>query len=158
MAVFVDHGKFPIELVLTYSSPYDYWHDRYQAYYRVGIRRFLASAAVRFRSVSLSRFPKALRALRRIRHSSQLERILRGRGSHLLSTASDWLARGFSGARLPPSRTFHPLVGQYLFRMKDGREWKVCIDAQDGGEIASRELLGWSDLYFKASYWPSMAY
>jgi hypothetical protein len=42
-------------------------------------------------------------------------------------------------------------VGQYIFRLKSGREIKVAFDAHDHRNIRSAAILDWSDIYFKSN-------
>ena len=151
-----ERADVKIERVVTYCAPYDYCHDRYQAYYAGGIRAAVEEAGGHLAMVSLSRFENLLRRLRRLRSSHRLNRAL-GPDNRLLRSI-DTVARRLGGLSLPSSRTFHPLVGQYLFRLTDGSQWNVCIDSQDSGEIACDGLLQWSDLYFKTNYWRGRAY
>lgn len=70
----------------------------------------------------------------------------------------DRLARYLEGPIRSPSGFFHPAVGQYLVEMNGGGQCKICIDSRDAGEIASPELMAWSDVYFKTNVWLSMGY
>jgi hypothetical protein len=49
-------------------------------------------------------------------------------------------------------------VGQYIFRLKGGREIKVAFDAHDHRNIRSAAILDWSDIYFKSNRWPGIDY
>lgn len=134
--------------VVAHGAPYDYCHDRYQAYYAEGIRQYVEAHGGRFLTVNLTRFPNVQRRLRRLRSSHRLNRMLsNGKG---VLRGIDALARAVGGS---PGAGFHPLVGRYLFRFDNGRELKVCVDAADAGAIASDELLDWCDVYFKTNYW-----
>lgn len=48
-------------------------------------------------------------------------------------------------------------VGSYIFHQGE-RAVRVCIDAFDSGSVMRPDLLAWSDLYFKANYWPDRTY
>jgi hypothetical protein len=144
-----------VKEVITYVWPYDYWHDRYQAYYRVGLREHLAAVGGKLTEESVGRHPSVLRMMRRLRDSHKVGRVLGvGTGRRVLDAVA-LMARG-SGSS--PSGLFHPLVGQYLFRLTDGSVLNVCVDAEDSGSVASPALLDWCSLYFKTNYWPSFNY
>lgn len=145
-------GRCDIREVVSFSAPYDYCHDRYQAYYGAGIRQFVERQGGALSTVHLARFPHVQRRLRRIRSSYRLGRVP---GHGLFFRAVDGLARVLGG---PPPLGFHPLVGRYVFRMGDGPERKVCIDASDSGAISSAGLLDWAHIYFKTNFWKARAY
>jgi hypothetical protein len=138
-------------------QPYDYRYDLYQAYYHHGIRAALKQIQAVFNDYSLSRFPRLLRSLRRVRHSFRLRRWLGG-FQPFVERPIDHLASAMGGQQAPPACFFHPLVGQYVFRMADGRRTKVCIDAHDAGDFVSTQLLDWSDIYFKTNFWTMRDY
>jgi hypothetical protein len=144
--------------LICFSAPYDYCHDRYQAYYREGIRRFLNLSGG---SVSLrggTRLPLVLKSIRRLRYSFRMRRIL-GKASPVIHGLLDDLASLLSReARPAVSGVFHSSVGQYIFQIAPGEERRVCIDAQDSGEIGSQKLLDWCDIYFKTNYWKDRDY
>jgi hypothetical protein len=127
--------------------PYDYYHDRYQEYYREGLRRYLVQKGETF-EVDSPRFSTTLKKLRQIRYSSQVRHVL-GPITPTVNSLIDGLSRGL-GAQLPPS----PLVSRYTFQIGDEREIVVCIDSQDSRDIGSPASLAESDLYFKTNYWP----
>lgn len=136
----------------TWVAPYDYYHQRYQAYYTAGLRHALAELGVGVRSRSLQRLPGVLRALRRVRSSHALSRVMGGRSGGWLDRAAGWLGGP------TPAGGFHPLVGRYEFAFHGGRAVRVAIDAADGGELVSPEIAAASDLYFKTNYRPALDY
>jgi hypothetical protein len=149
-------GSAGVVSVETCISPYDYSHDRYQAYYREGLRRYLSQRGERLRVRSIPRFPKVLTLLRAARNSSRLRRAF-GPLAPRLHSSLDRFAATLGGKRPAPSGFFHPLVGQYQFRF-DGVQARICLDASDSGDICSPELLEQSDLYLKTNYWKARRY
>jgi hypothetical protein len=145
-----------IEQIITFSDPYDYYHDRYQAYYGEALRNNMLETGGRFDRRSLVAWPNVVCGLRRVRYSSRLSGF--GRIGRLFQRGADRLAAALHRSERPPAGMFHPLVGQYLFRLADGSERKVCIDSQDSGDLLSEPLLAWCDLYLKTNYWPSRTY
>jgi hypothetical protein len=142
--------------VETCISPYDYWHDRYQAYYREGLLRYLSQQGERLEVRSIPRFPKVLALLRAVRNSSRVRRAL-GPAAPSLHRSLDRFAGMLGGKRSASSGLFHPLVGQYQFYF-DGAQARVCLDASDSGNICSPELLEQSDVYLKTNYWKGRLY
>jgi hypothetical protein len=134
------------------SFPYDYWHDRYQEYYREGVRRHLAAAGGSFR-VEAAGLPGVLAKLRQARHSTRVRRAL-GPVGPAANRLVDGLAWCLGGRRRPVA----PLVGRYTFRRGDGRTVRAAIDSQDSGDVASADLLAASDVYFKTNYWDGRGY
>ena len=50
-------------------------------------------------------------------------------------------------------------VGQYILKFSEnGKIIKFSIDTQDDHTIKSKEILEWSDIYFKSNKWDSIAY
>ena len=139
------------------SLPYDYFYDRYQAYYRQGIRGALKQSAAVVNDYSLSRFPHLVRSLCKARDSFKLKQWL-GKLQPFVELPIDRVASALGGRPQPPAGSFHHLVGQYVFRMADGGVAKVCIDAHDADDFVSAELINWSDLYFKTSFSPARSY
>jgi hypothetical protein len=134
--------------VSAWTAAYDYYHDRYQAYYKTGLHQALAESGVRLVARPLHRFPRVLRSLRRARSSPRLATIM-GRG---LGPAIDSLAAAIAGRRTARSGEFHPLAGQYEFTLAGGRTLRLVVDVQDAGEVASESLLGKCDVYAKSNY------
>jgi hypothetical protein len=143
--------------VICYSDPYERSHDPYQAYYREGLRQLAAASGHNFTAVNLLRFPPALRWLNRLRESHTLGKRL-GRARPACQRLIDRAARLVGGRRRQMFGPYHGLVGQYLFRAPGVPERRVCIDAQDSGEVGSPELLELCDLYFKTNYWRGRDY
>lgn len=129
-------------------EPYNRTHDRYQAYFRQGLAESCKTRGLPFYQTG-SRFPRQLRFLARVRASERFRRILPGAAGEGLI---DILAR-LLGARQNPSHC----MGSYIFHSGAG-DVKVAVDAFDSGEIQSRPLLEWCDIYFKTNYWPSRSY
>lgn len=151
--------RFPIHILAVDAPvlPYDYYYDRYQAYYRHGIQRALRETQAVVNDYSLSRFPRLVRSLRRARHSFTLQQWL-GKVQPIVGPAIDHLASAIGGQLRTPAGFFHDLVGQYVFRMADGSVKNACIDARDAGDVGSEDLLKWSDIYFKTNFWPTRNY
>jgi hypothetical protein len=53
--------------------------------------------------------------------------------------------------------SFDPYVGQYKVNA-NGKEIRMAIDAHDNCEVRSRDILEWSDIYFKANKWEKKEY
>jgi hypothetical protein len=145
-----------VDRVETCISPYDYWHDRYQAYYREGLRRYLCQQGERLDVRSIPRFPKVLALLRAVRNSSRVRGAF-GPAAPSVHRSLDRFATMLGGKRSAPWGLFHPLVGQYQFHI-DGVQTRVCLDASDSGNICSPELLEQCDLYLKTNYWKGRQY
>lgn len=132
--------------------PYDHWHDRYQQYYQEGLRAYLGRGT-KVEPISNASFPRALRGLARLRDSYTLERILGGLFP-ATSAALTAIARYCDSTAKPIAQ----LVGDYDFRLSDGRAFRVCIDTHDSGDVTSERLAVEADLYIKTNYWPNKAY
>lgn len=141
-----------IASVKSYSLPYDVWHDRYQEYYREGLRRYLIQQGARFK-VASPRFSRPLCLLRWVRNSGRVHHSL-GPLSAAANSLLDSLAWCL-GAQLRPR---DPIMGQYNFCFENEREIRACIDSHDSGDISSASLLAESDLYFKTNYWTGRDY
>ena len=130
--------------ISTSSYPYDYYHDRYQDYYREGLRSYLLQHGGHL-EVAPVKFLRTLRLLRRLRYSGRLSGILTP-----ISQQANSFMDGLAGrlGQQPES-----LVGQYVFRLESALELNVCIDGHDSGEITDPLLLSESDVYFKTNYW-----
>lgn len=142
--------------VEAFVRPYNFWYDFYQAYYREGLRLHLKEIGGRFEAISMSRFPGILRPMRRVRDAYRLRPLFSR--AEWLASAMDALGRQMEGEIRSPSNTFHDGTGQYLIATAPGREYKVCIDSGDYGELRNKELVAWSDIYFKTNFWPSLEY
>ena len=137
-------------VVTAYARPYASTYELYQTYYREGIRRYCAAGQAVFRTRSMTQHTPLLRQLRHVR-----DRLPRGRpGVEAIVSTLDRTARPLEGSLMAPSSAFHSLVGQYLFESEDGLR-RVCIDSADYPAFPSRELVDWSDVYFKTNYWPA---
>jgi hypothetical protein len=138
----------PLRHVVTWSAAYDYCHDRYQAYYLAGLTAAAEAAGVPVTVHQLQRLPGVLRALRRVRSSYRLTRLMKTR----LADGVDGIARLVGGNRTPPSGVFHPLVGQYVFEFEGGKTVRLAVDAQDSGELALPDAGSVFPLYAKTNY------
>ncbi len=151
-----DSSDQPSKLsVQTFSRPYAPFHDRYQKYYREGLRRYCEAVRGEFELVHLARLPRLLAALRKARDAEYYERL------HLPSGVArfvDRLALRLHGPITTPSGVFQMSTGQYVITTRQGRRYAVCIDTADSHEIQSAELCEWSDVYFKTNFWTSVAY
>jgi hypothetical protein len=58
----------------------------------------------------------------------------------------------------PPAGIFVDTASHYLIAVDGGREVRVCIDSSDDGNDVKEAILGWSDVYFKTNYWPTISY
>lgn len=139
--------------VTAFTRAYDARYERYQAYYRHGLREWCDARGVEFRTVSMARMDSLLGAARHIRD----QYLARGPAVGVLE-AVDRAARLAEGPLRTPSSAFHHLVGQYLFESQNGEVYRVCIDAADYPVPPMDELVAWSDIYFKTNHWPSVAY
>lgn len=144
----------PLRHVETWSAAYDYCHDRYQAYYLAGITAAAEAAGVPVTVHQLQRLPGVLRALRRVRSSHRLTRLMRAG----VAAGVDGLARVVGGNRLPPSGVFHPLVGQYKFEFEGGKTVRLAVDAQDSGELALPDAGSVFPVYAKTNYHADVVY
>ena len=133
--------------VTTYVCPYDKWHDPNQVYPQAALKLTAAATGSTFTRLSMSRFPTLLRPLRQCRDSHRLQKLI-GNPKYL-HRLLDRIAVAIAGPTKTPSGLFHNVVGQYLFKSKDGKECKVCIDGSDSCEISHQGLVDWSDIYFK---------
>jgi hypothetical protein len=144
---------FVVRRVTAFTRPYDSRYERYQAYYRDGLRLSCDAKGAEFRTVPMTRMAPLLRASRHVRD----QYLVRAPTPHVLKTA-DRAARFVEGPLQTPSSAFHHLVGQYVFEAQGGEPHHVCIDAADYPVPPNDDLVAWSDTYFKTNYWPSVAY
>jgi hypothetical protein len=142
--------------VTAYLRPYDYYHDRYSAYYREGLRRHLARVGGTYGEISMGHHPRLLGAVRRVRDAYRL-RPLFAKASFILP-AVDRIAARLEGTVHPPAQVFVDSASHYLIRVPGRREVRVVIDSDDDGTQVVPEIVAWSDVYFKTNYWPTMAY
>ena len=138
-----------VSAVRTFSAPYDYYHDRHQAYYIAGLREALArtngSGSLKIRS--LQRFPLVLSSLRRVRSSHRLSGMMnRGPGNLI-----DQIASAMGGPISAPFNRFIPAVGQYEFSI-GARRVKLFLDARARGEIPEDVNPDVCDVYAKSNY------
>jgi hypothetical protein len=133
--------------VTAFSKPYCKLYDIYQSYYRNSIAVFCKREGIPFREVG-SRFPRQLRALRRIRHSGRFQLAVPG-GTKVVDGLAKLLGSDQSHAE--------HAVGSYIFH-QNGQEFKICIDAHDSRLVIKPDLLEWCDVYFKSNYWPTEVY
>ncbi|WP_173045710.1 hypothetical protein [Nitrospira sp. KM1] len=145
--------KTHVTNVQAKSFPFDFWYEWYQKYYRQGLRLYLAEQGGNLNITSTARFPAVLRSLAAFRDSYTAGRLL-GPLAPLSKSVANNVARLFGS----DDRSTTPLVGEYLFRLSDGRELKVCIDSHDSGELTSSDLAKVNDIYFKTNYWKRDSY
>jgi hypothetical protein len=137
----------PKQRVEAFIEPYNRTLDLYQSYYRFSIARHCKSEGILFQEKA-PRFAPLLRFLGRVRRPTRFRWVNRAQEIPLLSLAARLLG-------VDPG--LEHAVGRYVLH-SDGAELKICIDAQDFGNIGQPELLEWCDLYFKTNYWPQAAY
>lgn len=128
--------------------------DMYSAYYREGLRRYLATSGGHYEEVTLERHAPIVRGVRRVRDAYRL----RGFFARLprLGRALDVLVDRIVAA--PPADGLRPGGPHKLvFSGRDSRQLRVCIDSNDDRDVAP-EPLAWCDLYLKTNYWPSVTY
>jgi hypothetical protein len=143
-----------VRSVTAFTHPYDRW-DRYQTYYREGLRRAAATRKVAFAAVPVTRAPRVLGLTKRVR-DRYVARIPGTAAVSLLDHAAAAL-QGSHPLRTPSS-LFHDAVGQYLVETDHGAVRRVCIDAADYPTLPCEDLVAWSDVYFKANRWSSRSY
>jgi hypothetical protein len=141
-----------ITAIEAFTRPYDYYYDRYQRYYRAGLRAACRTRGIRFVERPTTRAPWLTRPLRRVR-DRVLIRVPGGRAARM----ADELAHRIEGEPAMPAGLFRAPIGQYLVDLGDGRRANVCIDAADYPD-ADPDLVEWSDVYFKANLWPTRHY
>ena len=111
------------------------WHA-YQRYYTMGLRK-LDNVQFSHASFIDGTFASA-----------------RERGFPGAYTGWEYAARN---ADLRSDRATH--VGRYTVQFPDSTSpLRVAIDAHDGRDIRDPDALEWSQVYFKASYWPNLRY
>ncbi len=142
-----------VQTVSAFTRPYDYWYDRYQLFYREGLRSQCAASGLVFDETPITRLPRLLRPVRHVR-----DRYLSRLPGKQATSFLDRVAHTLEGPARTPSSFFHSIVGQYLVRTAGGATCRVCVDAADYPDLPCDELVSWSDLYFKANLWPSRTY
>jgi hypothetical protein len=140
--------------VRAFGRPYAPFHDPYQRYYTESLRRYCATAGADFRAIPMSRFPRALETLKRVRDEGYAKRLRLPRGEAFV----DAIAHVLEGPVDTPSGHFHNVTGHYLALLPTGELRRFAVDAQDSHELGSEELRAWSDVYFKTNYWPEAGY
>ena len=142
-----------VQTVSAFTRPYDYWYDRYQTYYREGLRAHCAASGTQFEAIPMTRLSWPLGTVRHVR-----DRYLSRLPGTLATSLLDKTVHTLEGPARTPSSFFHNAVGQYVIRTTGGATCRVCVDAADYPDLRSDELVSWSDLYFKANLWPSRTY
>ena len=140
----------------AFIRPYDYSHDRYNAYYREALRRCVSSRGGTYREVAMGRHPRLLRAIRRVRDAYRL-RPVAARAPWLLPSI-DRVATAIEGDVRPPARVFVPTASHFVIVTSSGREVRMCVDSDDEGDKVDPTMLAWSDVYLKTNYWPTLPY
>lgn len=146
-------AEIAVRRVTAFTRAYEMRYERYQAYYRHGLRESCEATGAEFRTVPMTRLAPLLRAARHVRDQYVARVPAPG-----VVDAADRVARFAEGPLRTPSTAFHHLVGQYLFEAQDGETYGVCIDAADYPKPPNDDLVAWSDIYFKTNYWPSVTY
>src|SRR5437764_9187173 len=90
-------------LVQTFSRPYAPFHDRYQEYYREGLRRYCRAVGGEFELLHMARFPRLLAALRTARDRDYYGRL----GISGVASVVDSLALRLDRPITTPSGIFH---------------------------------------------------
>jgi hypothetical protein len=142
--------------VTAYLRPYDYRHDRYSAYYREGLRRYVVHRGGAYGEVAMGHHPRVLRLARRVRDAYRL-RPLYAR-ARWLQPALDGLAARIEGQVQLPAGVFVDAASHFVIVAPRGRPVRVCIDSDDSGARVDPDVLSWSDVYLKTNYWPSLQY
>jgi hypothetical protein len=142
--------------VTAYTRPYDYYHDRYSAYYREGLRRHVTSVGGAYGEVSMGRHPRLLGVVRRARDAYRLQPFFARVG--WLQPAMDRFASKIEGEVRPPARVFVETSSHYVVTTEGGRQVRVCVNAADDGALVNEQILDWTDVYFKTNYWPTIVY
>jgi hypothetical protein len=137
-----------MEYFETTLEPYSRIQDLYQSYYRASISKYCEKNNIIYRE-KRSHMTGLLRFLGRVRNSDRFNSIAPAR---IRAPLLDSLASLVSGGAVVDHA-----VGKYVYHGA-GKELKICVDAEDAGEIKRPELLEWSDLYFKTNYWPDREY
>lgn len=137
-----------MEYFETTLEPYSRYQDLYQSYYRESIAAYCKQESILYRGCRPS-FAGVLRFLGRVRASERFDSILPAR---VKTPLLDGLA-GLLGAGTLVEHS----VGKHVYH-GSGAEIKICIDAEDSGDVKLPDLLEWSDLYFKTNYWPDREY
>ena len=145
-----------VSAVKCFVRPFANWHDRYQAYYREGLRRACARAEIPFEVESVSRLRRPLTALRRFQDAGYLLKV--PTVGQRLEQAVEAAGRALEGDVRLPSPIFDPGTGQYLVSAGRADPWCVCIDAMDYGRLSSPQLAALSDIHYKTNWWPSLTY
>ena len=142
--------------VTAYLRPYDYVHDRYSAYYREGLRRYVTRQGGAYQEISMGRHPRLLGAVRRVRDAYRLRPIFER--TPWLQAGIDRLAARIEGEVRPPAQVFVEGTSHYLITTEGGRQVKVCVDSSDDGGDIREEILDWSEVYLKTNFWPTIRY
>lgn len=141
-----------IRSVTAFTRSYDYWYDRYQLYYRAGLREECARRGIPYGEVGMTRATHALRPVRAWR-----DRYLSRVPVKAVVAGVDAAAQLLEGPVQAPAGIFHNAVGQYLVTTESA-ERRICVDSTDYPTLPSEELVRWGDLYFKSNRWPSHDY
>jgi hypothetical protein len=141
--------------ISSYFRPLYRQRELQQRYFVEGIKASLHGSGNTLLEVPMSGHPLVLSALGKVLESAKVRRVIgRERAGRLVKRAGGVL----EGPARGPSPFYHSEVGQYLFESGDGKTRRVCIDAADYPDVASPELLAWSDLYLKTNCWGGRRY
>jgi hypothetical protein len=142
--------------IIAYSRPFEYEYNLRQKYFWEGLDRYANSIDGRFEIISDTNWPRIVSFLGRLNQTYRFKKFIRN--NEILSGGIGRIASKLEGEIQPPSSFFQTMVGQYIFRINDIKEYKICIESGDGSRVVNDELLNWCDLYFKANYWGSKKY
>jgi hypothetical protein len=140
--------------VRAFQRPYARYHDTYQRYYAEGLRRYCSTIDAEFRTKVMSRFPRIVRALKRVRDGGYAKRLRIPQLEQVIDAAAHVL----EGPLDTPSGYFENLTGQYLALLPNGELRRFSIDARDSHALGSDDLCAWGDVYFKTNYWRGVEY
>lgn len=141
--------------IIAYSRPFEYEYNLRQKYFWEGLSEYTKDISGRFEIVAQSQSEVLASLVIKTTRMLNHERI---KSNKALQNLFERVRVQLEGPLSSPSSLFHKLVGQYILRIDDNREYKICIEMADGREIVSEELLSWCDLYFKANYWRNKKY
>ena len=151
-----DQGN-SIRRLIIFRDAYDYYHDRYQVYFRQGLSMLTTDNGGEIISKNMFGPEKIAEYARLFKYSYKIEQNL-GFISKKIKRSVDFTMEFLYKRRKTPSGVFNSLVGQYIIEFSDGKIVKICIDARDAALFVDEELLNWSDIYFKTNFSSSIKY
>ena len=111
MRFFTDGRRAEVTVPLqvrAFRRPYAPYHDRYQRYYAESLRLYCSTIDADFRTKVMSRFPRVVRALKRVRDGGYAERLRIPQ----LEPVIDAVANVLEGPADTPSGYFDNATGQ----------------------------------------------